>query len=236
MLRLPLVLALVCGFAASFPALAGAQLHDPNYKPAEVDPIDIPPRRDPLRHAFDRPSDKGGFYLRGTFGIGFQSSHLGPSPWKDSYDSRSAFGFADAFTLDIGGMIAPWFALHLTAHAGMLWNGDLDEDYGLDDGVDVRIGAYGGGPGATFYMPYHFYTGLSAGVGIAHTQYRGYNEWTNPGFFMGLAVGNDLYAGRNFSCGLQLQFVYMFLPADQTEDEVRVRQFQFGFSFAYDSI
>lgn len=233
MLRLSILLWLACGLLLPLAAPTDAQA-----QPAPViDPIDIPPEHDPLAHAFDRPGDRGGFYLRGTFGIGFQSTHLGPSPWKDSYDGRSAFGFADAFTLDVGYMLAPWVALHVTGHAGMLWNGEIEDDFGIDDnnGDDVRIGAYGGGLGATFYAR-NFYTGLSAGVGIAHTQYPGYNELTNVGFFLGTLVGYDFYANRNFACGVNLQFVYMYLPADDSEDEARVRQFQFGFSFAYDSI
>lgn len=232
MLRSLLVVAFASGLLALGVAPASAQ----SIPSTEIDPIDIPPDHDPLAHAWDRPGDRGGFYLRGTVGIGFQSTHLGPAPWNDSYDGRSAFGFADAFTLDVGGMLAPWVALHATAYAGMLWNGNLEEDFGVDYDTDVRIGAFGGGLGATFYTPRDFYAKLAGGVGISHTEYRGYNEWTNPGFFMDVSLGKDLYAGPNFSCGLQLQFVYMYLPADRTEDDARVRQFQFGFSFAYDSI
>lgn len=202
----------------------------------EIDPIDIPPEHDPLAHAFDQPMDRGGFYLRGAFGFGYQNTHYGAAPWDDSDNSYSLDGFANGFSLDVGYMLTPWVALHATGHAGVLWSGDLDRAFGVEDDLSGRVAAYGAGVGATFFTRHDFYGGLGAGVGFVKTRYPSYNSWTDPGFFMSLIVGQDLYTGRNFSFGLQMQFVYMYLPAEDKSDEARVREFQFGLSFAYDSI
>jgi hypothetical protein len=218
-------------------ALPASSAHaQPTSTTTEIDPIDIPPEHDPLAHAWDQPMDRGGFYLRGTIGLGYQNTHLGPAPWKESDQGRGIQGFANGFSLDAGYMLAPWVALHATAHAGVLWSGDLNRTFGLADDLSGRVAAYGGGLGATFFTRRDFYMGLAAGVGAAHSRYPGYNRWTDPGFFMSISAGKDLYTGRNFAFGLQMQFVYMLLGANHAADEARVRQFLVGFSFAFDSI
>lgn len=237
MLRSTLVLLLCACFTGlcvgGLPASAAAQNPDPTL---EIDPIDIPPEKDPLAHAWDHPMDRGGFYARGTIGLGFQSTYLGPAPWKESEDGRLLRSFASGFSLDLGYMLAPWVALHLSTHAGVLWDADVERTFGRQDDLSARVAAYGAGPGVTFFTRRDFYLGLAAGVGIAHTRYPGYNRVTDPGFFMSVIAGKDLYTGRNVSFGLQMQFVYMLLGANRTMDEARVRQFLFGFSVAFDSI
>lgn len=233
MLRTVLLFSLSCLFLG---AVAPSALAQTDAYQGEIDPIDIPPERDPLARAWDRPDLRGGLYLRGTFALGMQSTYLGPAPWKDYETGLSAFGCANGFTLDVGGMLAPWVALHATAHAGVLWNGDLDREFGIEDDLTARITAYGVGPAATFFTPNSFYFTLGAGVGFARTRYTGYDRWTNPGFFMSTVAGKDFYVGRHFSFGMQMQIVYMRLFADREQDEARVREFLWGFSFAYDSI
>jgi hypothetical protein len=202
----------------------------------EIDPIDIPPEKDPLAHAWDHPLDRGGFYARATIGLGFQSTHLGPAPWKESEQGRLLRSFATGFSLDLGYMLAPWAALHLSTHAGVLWDADVEPTFGREADLSARVAAYGAGPGVTFFTRRDFYLGLALGVGLAHTRYPGYNRLTDPGFFMSVIAGKDLYTGRNVSFGLQMQMVYMLLGADRTMDEARVRQFLFGFSVGFDSI
>src|SRR5689334_10834628 len=74
-----LALALVCALASVDSSTASAQAPAP--LPAGIDPIDIPPEHDPLAHAWDRPEQRGGFYLRGAIGLGFIAGRLGPAPW-----------------------------------------------------------------------------------------------------------------------------------------------------------
>jgi hypothetical protein len=205
-----------------------------------VDPIDIPPERDPLAHAFDRPGDRGGFYTRLSLGlVGFQTTRLGPVPWEDD-DGTSllARGFGSGFGLDVGGVLAPWIALHLTGHVGVLWNGELDLEFGIAGSTpdDVRLSVYGVAPAATFFTPYDFFFTTAFGVGVAHTKYTGNTNTTNPGFFMNLVAGKDLYVGRNFAVGIQFQVAYLLASDDSKLDEARVREFLFGLSFAFDSI
>jgi hypothetical protein len=204
---------------------------------SEVDPIDIPPEDDPLAHAWDRPSDRGGFYLRGTATLGVHSTHLGPAPW-DSNNGRLAHGFGSGFTLDLGAFLTPWLAVHADAMVGMLWNGNLDQEYALatDDGDGARIAAYGFAPAVTFYTPRAFYIKAAFGVGFANIQQPGPDNMTNAGFYTDLAVGKDLYVDRNFALGLQFQIAYMLLGDEDDIDEARVRQYLFGFSVAFDSI
>jgi hypothetical protein len=205
--------------------------------PAGIDPIDIPPEHDPLAHAWDRPGDRGGFYLRGSMALGFTSSRFGPSPWADNdYLARIARGFGTGFNLDIGGLIAPWIAVHLNSHAGVLWDGDVEREFAVSDDLSARVAAYGGGPAVTFFTPHDFYFTAAFGLGIAHTKYPGYNKTTDPGFYMNWVAGKDLYVGRHVSVGVQFQIVYMLLGADQLDDEARVREFLFGMSTAYDSM
>jgi hypothetical protein len=167
------------------------------------------------------------------------ATRLGPSPWDDNdYLAKSTGGFGTGFTLDVGGMIRPWVALHLDAHIGMLWNGDLDQEFSVSyyNNTNARVAAYGAGPAVTFFTPYDFYFTGAFGVGIAHTSYTGYHNTTNPGFYMNLVTGKDLYAGTHVSFGVQFQIVYMLLGADQVQDEARVREFLFGVSVGYDSL
>ncbi len=204
---------------------------------SDVDPIDIPPEHDPLAHAWDRPRDRGGFYLRAAVTLGVHNTHLGPAPW-DSSNGRLAHGFGSGFGLDVGAFIAPWLALHLDAMVGMLWNGSLDYEYSLatDDGDGARIAAYGFAPAVTFYTPRAFYPKAAFGVGFAKVRVPGPDNMTKPGFYTDMAVGKDLYVDRNFALGLQFQIAYMLLGDESDADQARVRQYLFGFSVAFDSI
>jgi hypothetical protein len=233
-----LALSLALAFASAVSSLARvAEAEAPASLPAGIDPIDIPPEHDPLAHAWDRPEDRGGFYARASIGFGYVGAHLGPAPWDDTgYDARIARGFGMGFNLDLGGVLKPWVALHLSTHAGVLWDGDVDREFAIDDNLSARTAAYGVAPAVTFFVPYAFYFTGAFGVGIAHNQYNGYDETTKPGFYMNLVAGNDLYVGRHVSFGLQFQIVYMMLGADREEDEARVREFLFGTSVGFDSL
>jgi hypothetical protein len=206
-----------------------------------IDPIDIPPEHDPLAHAWDRPGDRGGFYSRVSLGLlGFQSTRLGPAGWESGDDGSSllARGFASGFGLDVGGVLAPWIALHLTGHVGVLWNGELDLEFGIAGSTpdEVRLSTYGAAPAVTFFTPHDFFFTTAFGVGVAHTRYSGHKNTTNPGFFMNLVAGKDLYVSRNFAVGIQFQVAYLVAGDDSKIDQARVREFLFGVSFAYDSI
>lgn len=233
MARTIIALALACLVSSvSHEALAQAPA-----MPAGIDPIDIPPERDPLAHAWDRPEQRGGFYARAALGLGFASTRLGPAPWEDDeYTAVLARGFGNGFNLDLGYVLAPWVALHLSTHAGMLWNGDLERDFGRPEDLSARVSAFGFGPAVTFFTPRNFYFTGAFGTGLARTQYRGYHKTTDFGFYMNLAAGKDLYVGRHVSFGLQFQIVYMLLGAERKADEARVREFLFGMSVAFDSI
>jgi hypothetical protein len=203
----------------------------------EVDPIDIPPEHDPLAHAWDRPGERGGFYLRLTTTLGVQSTHLGPSPWHDDQRGRLAIGFGTGFGLDIGGFIKPWLAASLDAHAGILWNGNLDYDYGRAGyGDRTRVSALGLAPALTFITRRSFYFKSAFGVGFAHIRQPGRDNSTDPGFYMNLAMGKDFYVGDHISFGMQFQIVYMLLGDKSVLDEARVHEYLFGFSMAYDSL
>lgn len=235
LVRGTLLLALACVLASADPNTASAQTPAP--LPAGIDPIDIPPEHDPLAHAWDRPEDRGGFYLRGAIGLGFMAGRLGPAPWdSNDFEARAARGFATGFTLDVGYLVAPWIAVHLDAHAAVLWSGDLDREFAVQDDVRARVAAYGIGPGVTFFTPHDFYFTAAFGTGVGRTQYRGYHKTTDPGFYMNLVAGKDLYVGRHVSFGVQFQVAYMLLGAKQESDELRVREFLFGMSVSYDSI
>lgn len=236
MTRATFVLALLGGWFALFP-VAHAQ-SGPQYAPI-IDPIDIPPDRDPLAHAWRQPGERGGFYARGLLSLtGVHSTRLGPAPWENESGGLRARGFGSGFGLHLGGVLAPWVALHLDGHVGVLWNGNLDQDFGIADSVpdDVRITAYGLAPAATFFVPHGFFFTSAFGVGLARTKYTGHNNLTNPGFYMNMVAGKDLYVGRNLAFGIQMQIVYMLLGDDREVDQARVRQFLFGMSLAFDSI
>jgi len=205
---------------------------------SQIDPIDIPPEHDPLAHAWDRPDLRGGFYLRGLLSMGVHSARLGPPSWENGDGGGTTRGFGSGFGLDVGGFLAPWVALHLDAHAGLLWSGDLNSDLAIaaNTANDVRVAAYGLAPAATFFVPHEFFFTTAFGVGLARVQSGDQSNTTNPGFFMNLAAGKDLYVDQHVSFGIQMQVVYMLLGDKLAENEMRSRQFLFGLSVAYDSI
>lgn len=219
----------------------GARAQDGQGAPGEVvteiDPIDVPPEHDPLAHAWERQSDRGGFYLRVSSLLGVHDTRLGPAPWDSGY-GLNAHGFGSGFGLDIGAFVSPWVALHLDSTVGILWNGDVDFENDIvgSSSERSRIVAYGFAPAATFYAPRAFFFKTAFGVGLAHVKRRNHAaNTTDPGFYMNLVAGKDLYVDRHFAVGLQLQITYMLLSDEQRADEARVRQYLFGFSGAFDS-
>lgn len=203
-----------------------------------IDPIDIPPERDPLAHAWDRPRERGGFYLRGSMGLGVHSARLGPPSWENDGGGSTARGFGTGFGLDLGAMLAPWIALHLDTHIGVLWSGSVDYDLAIASGApgDMRITAYGFAPAATFFVPHDFFFTTAFGAGFARMQAGDSHNVTDPGFFMNLGAGKDLYRDDHVAVGLQMQVAYMLLGDKKKENEARIREFLFGVSIAYDSI
>jgi hypothetical protein len=202
-----------------------------------VDPIDIPPDHDPLAHAWDRPGDRGGFYLRLSTNIGYHHVRFGATEFENGNGS-DAGGFGTGFGLDLGGYLAPWIALHIDSTLGVLWNGDVDYEFynANTPNEHARVFAMGLAPAATFYTPSSFFFKTAFGVGYARVRRPGNDFSTNPGFYMILVAGKDLYVSRNFGFGIQMQYSYMWLPADHEDDEARINQILFGVSFAYDSI
>lgn len=215
-----------------------ALAQDRGQEVAQIDPIDIPPERDPLAHAWDRPDLRGGFYLRGLLSMGVHSARLGPPSWQDGDGGATARGFGSGFGLDVGGFLAPWVALHLDAQAGVLWSGGLDSDLAIaaNEPDDVRVATYGLAPAATFFVPHDFFFTTAFGVGLGHSKSGDTSHTSNPGFFMNLAAGKDLYVDQHVAFGIQMQVMYMLLGDKQPENEIRARQFLFGISVAYDSI
>jgi hypothetical protein len=217
---------------------ARAQPSAPDTVPL-VDPIDIPPEHDPLAHAFRRPSERGGFYARGLFNfVGAHSAQLRSPNSLSTDDELSARGFGSGFGLDLGGLLAPWIALHVTGHVGVLWNGDLEEAFGISGSVadQLRLTTYGVAPGATFLAPHGFFLTTAFGVGVARLKYPQNSNLTDPGFFMDLVAGKDFFIGPHFAIGMQMQIVYLVLKDSAEIDRVRSRQFLFGLSVAFDSI
>ena len=208
----------------------------PRESVSEVDPIDIPPEHDPLAHAWDRPGDRGGFYLRGSITLGYHHATLGATDWENG-DGSEVDGFGTGFGLDLGYYVAPWLALHIDSTVGMLWNGDEDYEFYYASGGDhARVMALGVAPAATFYTPSSFFFKTAFGMGYARVNRPDDDSHTNPGFYMNLVAGKDLFVSRNFSFGIQMQYSYMWLPAEHQVDEARLNQILFGFSAAYDSI
>ncbi len=232
LLRLSCAALLVTGLLG--PALAHAQ--DAADGVTVVDPLDIPPEHDPLAHAFDRPRERGGLYLRLSSSIGVHNTRLGPAAWEGN--GRHARGFGSGFGLDVGALVAPWLAVHANATLGVLWNGDVREEAGIAGTTPprARVLAYGVAPAATFFTPHDFRITTAMGVGMATVKQRDTSDTTNPGFYMDLIAGRDIVVSRNFAIGLQFQVVYMLLSNDANHDDARVRQFLFGMSGAFDSI
>jgi hypothetical protein len=216
--------------------VSSARADTPPEVVTEIDPIDIPPEHDPLAHAFDRPEQRGGFYLRLSTNLGYQTTRLGPAPWEGESDNVRAKGFGTAFGLDAGGFIAPWVALHLDATAGILWNGDIDREFAIDADDSARILAYGLAPAATFFLPHEFFIKTAFGVGLATIKRGGRSDNTDPGFYMDLMLGNDLYVSDHVSVGIQMQIIYMLLNNDTKANEARVQQYLWGLSVGFDSI
>ncbi|MDB4988690.1 MAG: hypothetical protein JWN04_3868 [Myxococcaceae bacterium] len=234
--RAPLVHALiVAGLLAVF---STARAQAPGEAVTVVDPMDIPPEHDPLSHAWDIPGQRGGFYLRASTSLGGNTTRLGP-PSFESDANRTVSGFGTGYGLDLGGFIRPWVALHLDATVGVLWNGSIHHDglavEGRNNG-NARVLAYGLAPAVTFFTAHNFFFKPAFGVGLATIKEANRSKTTNPGFYMHLVAGKDLYTGQNFSFGLQLEVAYMRLGADQKQEEARVRQFLFGVSFGFNSI
>jgi hypothetical protein len=233
------LLASACMMGAITLGVAQASAQAPRETVTEVDPIDIPPERDPLAHAFDRPGERGGFYLRASATIGYNSTRLGPASWEGEYDDVRARGFGTVFGLDIGGFAAPWLAIHLDSTAGMLWNGEIDRDdlaIASDADENARILAYGLAPAATFFFPHDFFIKTAFGVGLATVKRGGKSDTTNPGFYMDLGVGKDVYVDDHVSVGIQMQILYMTLDNDSRANEARIQQYMWGFSVGFDSI
>ena len=209
-----------------------------------VDPIDIPPEHDPLAHAWDIPGQRGGFYLRGSTSLGINNTRLGPDSWDSNANGVSATGFGSGYGLDIGGFLRPWLALHLDANLGVLWNATNRRDIDIAGSVNgrTRLLAYGFAPAVTFYSRHNFFFKPAFGVGFATVKHGGqgnlaHNSYTtNPGFYMHLVAGKDLYTDQNFSFGLQFEVAYLLLSGSRAEEDARVRQFLFGVSFGFNSI
>ncbi len=201
-----------------------------------VDPLDIPPEDDPLAHAFERPGERGGFYLRLSSSIGVHNTRLGPAPWEG--DGSRVHGFGSGFGLDAGYMLSPWVALHLNSTLGVLWNGNVREEVSISGAPErqARVLAYGAAPAATFFTPHDFRFTTAFGVGMATVKARGLNDTTDPGFYMNLVVGKDIIVSRNAAIGVHFQVVYMLLGNDAQHEDARVRQYLFGLSGAFDSI
>lgn len=216
-------------------AATTARADAPRERVTVVDPIDVPPEHDPLAHAGEVPGRRGGFYARLSTGLGFQSTRLGPPEWESSLDGATVTGFGTGYGLQLGGLVRDWVALHLDGHVGVLWHGDIDELYVLGSGGGGRIVAYGFAPAVTFFTPLDFYFTPAFGVGFATLKWPGASETTDPGFYMNLVVGKDLYTGPYVSVGVQFQIVYMLLGNDDEDYQARVREYLFGVSFGFDS-
>lgn len=203
-----------------------------------VDPIDIPPENDPLAHAWDRPGDRGGFYLRGSLSLGVNNTRLGAAPWEEDLAGQTVNGFGTGYGLDIGAHLRPWLAIHLDTTLGVLWNGDLENNLAVagDPSQSARVLAYGFAPALTFFTAHDFYLKPAFGVGLATVKKPGRDFTTNPGFYMHLVAGKDLVVDEHFSFGLQFEVAYMLLGAEHEEEEARIRQFLFGVSFGFDSL
>lgn len=221
------------GLTVSASAQAAAQT-DPA---PTVDPLDIPPENDPLAHAFDRPRERGGFYLRASTSIGVHNTRLGPAPWEDE-GGLHAHGFGSGFGLDVGAFVAPFLAVHANTTLGVLWNGNVHDEVSIAGAPTehARVLAYGFAPAATFFTPHDFRLTTAFGVGLATVKRKNVNDTTDPGFYMDLVAGKDIVVSPNFAIGLQFQIVYMLLGNDAKNDDARVRQFLFGVSGAFDSI
>ncbi len=203
-----------------------------------IDPLDIPPENDPLAHAFDRPRERGGFYLRLSSSIGVHNTRLGPAPFEDDSASH-AHGFGSGFGLDAGYVLAPWVAVHANSTLGVLWNGNVHDEVSVSGSPrnKARVLAYGLAPAATFFTPHDFRFTTAFGVGMATIKTRSASDdTTKPGFYMDLVAGKDIVVSPNFAIGVQFQVVYMLLGNDDAHEEARVRQFLFGLSGAFDSI
>lgn len=233
MARTAFIFALVLAWVAAGRVEAQA----PGEAVSEVDPLDIPPEHDPLAHAWELPGQRGGFYLRLSTAIGVHNTRLGPAGWESDDVGATANGFGSGYGIDVGGFVRSWLALHLDANLGVLWNGDLDRDLAVEGqyGSSVRILAYGLAPAATFFSPHGFFFTPAFGVGLATLESRGEANTSDPGFYMNLTAGKELFVDEHFSFGLQFQILYMLLGAERREQEARVRQFLFGVSFGFDS-
>lgn len=237
MARAAFVYALVLAASLVVPTVGEAQL--PGEAVTVVDPIDIPPERDPLAHAWELPGQRGGFYLRLSSSIGVHNTRLGPPSWEEDALGVTANGFGSGYGIDLGGFVRPWVVLHLDTSLGVLWSGDLERDIGIAGSTysgDARVLAYGFAPAATFFTPHGFFLKPAFGVGLATVKTPGHTNTTSPGFYMHLVAGKDLYIDRHFSVGLQFEIAYMLLNDDDKQDEARVRQFLFGVSFGFDSL
>jgi hypothetical protein len=238
MARVTLVGALVLAAVLSVADTGAAQV--PGEAVTVVDPIDIPPEHDPLAHAWDLPDQRGGFYLRGSTSLGGQSTRLGAASFESNNDGYNVGGFSTGYGLDLGGFLLPWLALNLDTSLGVLWSGSFNNDYYIagsyDNSYDARVISYGVAPAVTFFTAHRFFFKPALGVGWATVKSPGHNWTTNPGFYMHLVAGKDLYTDRHFAFGLQMEMAFMALNGDDAKDDVRVRQFQFGVSFGFDSL
>ena len=237
--RARLVPAFILALALSLTeATFTVQAQAPGEAVTVVDPIDIPPEHDPLAHAWDIPGQRGGFYLRASTSIGVNNTRLGPASWDSNANGVTSTGFGSGYGLDIGGYLRPWLALHLDANLGVLWNGTDHRDIDIAGSFNYRrrVLAYGFAPALTFWSRRNFFFKPAFGVGFATVKQHGQSNTTNPGFYMHLVAGKDLYTDENFSFGLQFEIAYMLLGANRPEDEARVRQFLFGASFGFNSI
>jgi len=230
-------LGLVALFLVAAPAAEAQQL--PGEAVTVVDPLDIPPEHDPLAHAWDLPGQRGGFYLRGAISLGVHNVRFGPASWEDE-TGENANGFGTNYQLDLGGFVRPWIALHLDTNLGVLWSADLESDLAIAGAAgrspDVRVLAYGFAPAVTFFTPSGFYFKPAFGVGLSTVTQSDKSRTSDPGFYMHLVAGKDVYSDRHFSVGLQFDITYMRLGDDDPRYEQRIRQFLFGVSFGFDSL
>jgi len=237
MARVALVHALV--LAAMLLVTHESRAQVPGEAVTVVDPLDIPPENDPLAHAWELPGQRGGFYFRGSIALGVHNVRFGPAAWEDEESGRTANGFGTNYGVDLGGFVRPWVALHVDSQIGVLWSADLENDIdivGADDRPDVRVLTYGVAPAATFITANGFFFKPAFGVGFATTKQGSASRTSDPGFYMHLVAGKDVYVDRHFAVGLQFDITYMRLNDDSPLYEARTRQFLFGVSFAFDSL
>jgi len=192
-------------------ATAGSATPDPSATPCVCDPqICVPNAGLPDPNAYRHD----GFFLRMSLGMGYMWGRGTPDAEQD--------GYAGAFGISVGSMVAEDFALHFDMHGANAFRSALSIDGTEDKTYNAVFQTTGIGIGATYYLgPSNIYVSAGIGAGWLYTTayarvddnyvLTGY-ESSNFGPAVTVSLGKEWWVHPDWGVGMA--GVYEFLSVN----------------------